>query len=53
MDLNKLQLQTDELKSIDVSSLSMDKLSELVDKLDQILEQGETSLLSIKVDENE
>jgi hypothetical protein len=51
MDLEKLQQETESLQQIDVTKLSPEQLQQLVDKLSNILEQSEQSLLQTSLNE--
>jgi hypothetical protein len=51
MDLEKLQQETENLQQVDVTKLSPEQLQQLVDKLSNILEQSEQSLLQTSLNE--
>jgi hypothetical protein len=55
MNLNQLLQETEELKKVDTNQLDPEALSKLLDKLNELLEQGEQSLNNeiINKDENE
>jgi hypothetical protein len=53
MSLEKLQQEAEELKSLDITSISPDQLGQLVEKLSTMLDKSETLLSTLKIEENE
>jgi predicted DNA-binding ArsR family transcriptional regulator len=53
MSLEKLQQEAEELKSLDVTKLSPEQLNELVKKLELMMNEGETLLSTLKIEDNE
>ena len=49
----KLQQEAEELKSLDVTKLSPEQLNELVKKLELMMNEGETLLSTLKIEDNE
>ena len=50
MDLEKLQQEANELKSLDLSKLPPEQLPQLVDKLMSMLEKSEVLLTTFKLE---
>ena len=51
MNLDQLENEAENLKSLDFSQLSPQQLSQLVEKLSAMLEKSETLLTSIKIED--
>jgi hypothetical protein len=51
MNLEQLENEANELKSLDLTKLSPNQFSQLVEKLSAMLDKSETLLSSIKIDE--
>ena len=53
MKLEELDKQVKELQKVDFSQYTPEQLNELVDKLLSFVEEGETLLETIKIEDNE
>jgi hypothetical protein len=53
MKLEELDKQVKELQQVDFSQYTPEQLNELVDKLLSFVEEGETLLETIKIEDNE
>ena len=51
MNLDQLENEAENLKSLDLSQLSPQQLTQLVEKLSAMLEKSETLLTSIKIED--
>ena len=53
MSLDNIKKETEQLKTVDVKTLSPEQLIQLVDKVADLLESSEKQLLEIKTENNE
>jgi hypothetical protein len=53
MSLESIKIETEQLKTVDVNTLSPDQLTKLVDKIANIIEASEKQLTEIKIEINE
>jgi len=51
MNLDQLEQEAENLKSIDTSKLSVDQLQQMVNKLTSMLERSESLLSEIKIED--
>jgi hypothetical protein len=53
MSLEKLEQEAEALKTIDITSLQPEQLSQLVEKLTAMLDQSELLLSTLKIEDDE
>ena len=53
MKLEQIQQETENLKSLDVTSLTPEQLQQLVEKLSSIIDDSENTLSQINIEDNE
>ena len=53
MKLEQIQQETNNLKSLDVTSLTPEQLQQLVEKLSSIIDNSETALSQINIEADE
>ena len=53
MKLEQIQQETNNLKSLDVTSLTPEQLQQLVEKLSSIIDDSENTLSQINIEDNE
>jgi hypothetical protein len=53
MKLEQIQQETENLKTLDVTSLTPEQLQQLVEKISSLVDNSETALSQINIEDNE
>jgi hypothetical protein len=53
MKLEQIQQETENLKTLDVTSLTSEQLQQLVEKISSLVDNSETALSQINIEDNE
>ena len=53
MKLEQIQQETNNLKTLDVTSLTPEQLQQLVEKISSLVDNSETALSQINIEDNE